>query len=120
LTNVAEGLSAAAPRRGHGRKAVMTDTGSPRRMPDGTFDKDRACNRKRHGPENRAIIGKSALNIHKAAGPEIAIRRNHGRAGSADVVAGSTAGHCDSPRRGPCAPLTARALCVPCFGVSRC
>jgi hypothetical protein len=78
-------------------------------LPDGTFDKDRACNRKRLGLENRAIIGKSALNIHKAAGPEIAIRRNHGRAGSADVVAGSTAGHCESPRRGPCTPLTARA-----------
>jgi len=42
LTNVAEGLSAAAPRRGHGRKTVMTDTGSPRRLPDGTLDKDRA------------------------------------------------------------------------------
>ncbi len=98
----------------------MTDTCSPRRMPDGTFDKDRACNRKRLGPENRAIIGKPALNIHKTAGPEIAIRRNHGRAGSAEAVEGSTAGHRDSPGRGPCTPLTARALCVPCFGVSWC
>jgi len=33
LTNVAEGLSAAAPRRGHGRKTVMTDTGSPAGCP---------------------------------------------------------------------------------------
>lgn len=67
-------------------------------MPDGTVDKDRACNRKRHGPENRAIIRKPALNIHKTAGPDIAPRRNRRRAGWSDAGAGSVAGQADSPR----------------------
>lgn len=59
---------------------------------DVVFDEDRARNRKDHGPENLAIIRKLALNILKAARPNISIRRKRKRAGWSDAFARSIIG----------------------------
>jgi predicted transposase YbfD/YdcC len=56
------------------------------------FDEDRARNRCDHGPENLAILRKLALNVLRAARPEISIRRKRKRSGWSDDFARSVLG----------------------------
>jgi predicted transposase YbfD/YdcC len=59
---------------------------------DTAFDEDRARNRKDHGPENLAIVRKLALNLLRAARPDISIRRKRKRSGWSDAFALSILG----------------------------
>jgi predicted transposase YbfD/YdcC len=52
---------------------------------DTAFDEDRARARKDHAPENLSIIRKLALNVLKAARPEISIRRKRKRSAWSDA-----------------------------------
>jgi predicted transposase YbfD/YdcC len=56
------------------------------------FDEDRARNRKDHGPENLAILRKLALNVLRAARPDISIRRKRKRSGWSDEFARTVIG----------------------------
>ena len=60
---------------------------SPYRVPDLTFDEDRARNRKDNGPENLTILRKLTLNLLRTAGPNIPVSRKRKRAGWSDDVA---------------------------------
>jgi predicted transposase YbfD/YdcC len=57
------------------------------------FDEDRARNRKDNGPENLSILRKLALNLLRAARPDISIRRERKRSGWSDDFARSIIGH---------------------------
>ncbi len=59
---------------------------------DTAFDEDRARNRADHGPENLAILRRLALNLLKAARPDISIRRKRKRTGWSDEFARSILG----------------------------
>ncbi len=59
---------------------------------DMTFDEDRARARKDHAPENLATLRKLALNLLRAARPDISIRRKRKRAGWSDQFARSILG----------------------------
>lgn len=59
---------------------------------DTAFHEDNARARKDHGPENLAIIRKLALNVLKAARPDISIRRKRKRSGWSDAFAKSIIG----------------------------
>src|SRR6185312_13536709 len=59
---------------------------------DTTFDEDRARNRRDHGPENLATLRKLALNVLRAARPDISIRRKPKRSGWSDHFARSVLG----------------------------
>ncbi len=56
------------------------------------FDEDRARNRCDHGPENLAILRKLALNVLRAARPDISIRRKRKRSGWSNEFARSVLG----------------------------
>ncbi len=57
-----------------------------------TFQEDAVRTRKDHGPENLAIIRKLALNVLKAARPDISIRRKRKRSGWSDAFARTVIG----------------------------
>lgn len=59
---------------------------------DMTFDEDRARSRKDHAPENLATLRKLALNVLRAARPELSIRRKRKRAGWSNDFARSVLG----------------------------
>jgi predicted transposase YbfD/YdcC len=59
---------------------------------DTAFREDDARARKNHAPENLAIIRKLALNVLRAARPDISIRRKRKRAGWSDAFARSVIG----------------------------
>jgi predicted transposase YbfD/YdcC len=59
---------------------------------DTAFREDDARARKDHAPENLAIIRKLALNVLKAARPDISIRRKRKRSGWSDAFARSVIG----------------------------
>lgn len=59
---------------------------------DTAFREDEARARKDHAPENLAIIRKLALNVLKAARPDISIRRKRKRSGWSDAFARSVIG----------------------------
>ena len=59
---------------------------------DTTFQEDAVRTRKDHGPENLAIIRKLALNVLKAARPDISIRRKRKRSGWSDAFARTVIG----------------------------
>ncbi|MDA8253533.1 MAG: ISAs1 family transposase [Rhodospirillales bacterium] len=59
---------------------------------DVVFDKDRARNRKDHGPENLTTLRKLALNILNRARPKISTRRKRKRAGWSNDFARSIIG----------------------------
>jgi predicted transposase YbfD/YdcC len=56
------------------------------------FDEDRARNRRDHGPENLTTLRKLALNVLRAARPDISIRRKRKRSGWSDDFARSVLG----------------------------
>lgn len=59
---------------------------------DVAFDKDRARNRRDHGPENLTTLRKLALNVLRSARPDISIRRKRKRSGWSDEFARSVLG----------------------------
>lgn len=59
---------------------------------DMTFDEDRSRARKDHAAENLAILRKIALNVLKAARPDISIRRKRKRSGWSDDFARTVIG----------------------------
>ena len=59
---------------------------------DVTFDEDRARNRKDHGPENLATLGKLTLNLLRKTRPKLPISRKRKRAGWSDAFARSILG----------------------------
>ncbi len=63
------------------------------RVPDLTFDEDRARNRKDNGPENLTILRKLTLNLLQTARPNIPVSRERKRAGWSDDVARTILGH---------------------------
>ena len=59
---------------------------------DVTFNEDRARNRCDHGPQNLATLRRLALNVLRAAQPDISIRRKRKRSGWSDEFARSILG----------------------------
>ena len=65
---------------------------APHRVPDVTFDEDRARNRKDNGPETLTIPRKLTLNLLQKARPNLPVSRNRKRAGWSDAFARSVLG----------------------------
>jgi predicted transposase YbfD/YdcC len=56
------------------------------------FDEDRARNRRDPGPENLTTLRKRALNVLRAARPDISVRRKRKRSGWSNEFARSVLG----------------------------